>query len=244
MPVLNVSLQGRFGNATLQWLFCRGIAERYGYDLTCDAWIGERVFDLPKNRYSGPDLPRLNENTLERVMQDGKLDVEFRGYAQQENCVTYTRKKARDWLKFSRFILERHSPWGMGVILAHRRVGDYFGYGYPIIGEEAYRRACDEWALDVRQLRFVTEEKPMGNVMMPDDLLFITDFYYMTTCSVLLRANSSFSFVAGLLNPNIVLSPRIDGLQGGIEHDNVRFEVGNHCRLSDFDFCSDLIVAP
>ena len=93
-------------------------------------------------------------------------------------------------------------------------------------------------------MSFVTEESPHRVDGIPEDLSFLPDFYRLVNASVLLRANSTFSFLAGLLNTGIVLSPRIDGLVGGKEHDDVNFEVGNHCRLADLSFCSDLFVAP
>ncbi len=126
--------------------------------------------------------------------------------------------------------------------MAHIRRGDFTGYGYPVVSEEAFDSACRYYFGCIEGLSFVSEEHPSKCDGIPDDLSFLPDFYRLMRAPTLMRANSSFSFVAGLLGNGIVLSPRIDGLTGGVEHDNVKFEAGNHCRLSHHDFCTDLFV--
>lgn len=248
MPILNVSLQGRFGNACMQVLFARGLAERFGYELRCDEWIGEKVFYIVSPRYNGPALQRHNELSICGWMEAGN-DIEFRGYAQMQECMTYTRRQAREWLRFRpeiqaalNRILAHHAP-RPDHIVAHRREGDYIGCGYPVISRKSYTDAALHY-FGTDKVSFVEEENPLPHPCLPDDLSFLPDFYRLVQAPTLLRGNSSFSFVAGLLNRGVVLSPRINGLRGGEIHDNVQFEAGNHCKLSDHDFCSDLHVKP
>ena len=251
MPILNCSLQGRFGNQAMQVLFARALAEGYGYEFHCDEWVGDRIFEQVVPRYVGKELPRYNENSLALPMNRGE-DCEFRGYGQKA-CganMPYTKTQAQKWFRIRpsieqhlRRILVNRTPIIQDSIVAHHRAGDYFGYGYPVVSREAYRMAAREY-FGTMHVVFVAEENPIDHEPLHSDLSFLPDFYRLMKAPTLMRANSSFSFVAGLLGDSIVLSPRIDGRQGGIEHDDVKFEPGNHCRLSDFDFCSDLHVSP
>ncbi len=239
-------------NQAMQILFARAFAVGCGYEFRCDEWIGERIFEDVIPRYSGKELPRYNEDSLALAMQRGE-DCEFRGYGQKVlfRNTPYTKTLAQKWLTFRpeieqvlRRILANRTPIIQDSIVAHQRAGDYFGYGYPVISREAYRRAALEYFGSTAHVVFVAEEHPLDHEPLHNDLSFLPDFYRLMKAPTLMRANSSFSFVAGLLGNGVVLSPRIDGLQGGIEHDNVKFEPGNHCRLSDYDFCSDLHVSP
>jgi hypothetical protein len=265
MSTLVCSLQGRFGNQCMQWLFAYAFAQKNGMVFLCDEWIGERVFALPeyKRPWAGAATQRVNEKEIYRALLDfnhpdykcvmaknPKPDLEFRGYAQHQDCMIYTKREAMSWLRFRpeiegacRPMLAAHMP-----IVAHYRKGDYIGYGYPVMSSFAYINACLDYGLDPNRLWILSEEffatdKASWPESMPTDLWFVVDFYRMVNARTLLRANSSFSWLAGLLSNGIVLSPRIDGLAGGIEHTAVKFEVGNHCKLSDHDFCTDLHVA-
>jgi hypothetical protein len=253
MPVINVTLQGRFGNTVMQWLFCRAVSERYGYDLNCEEWIGERVFDIAIPRYTGPTLLRLNETELLSQVKGElapKSDIEFRGYAQMQESMVYTKRQAQSWLKIRPEHLaaldrlrQHHFP--KDTIVAHHRKGDFISYSYPVVSRLSCRQQAHRYfGFGSRDITYVSEEFPLTATGLPDGLEFLPDFYRLMMAPTLMRANSTFSFVAGLLGNGLVLSPRIDGLVGGVEHDNVQFEAGNHCRLANLDFCSDLHVVP
>lgn len=249
MPILNCTLQGRFGNQAMIYLYARAMAERTGCDFRCDDWIGNRIFDLDTPVYDGPPLRRANERELNQwslLQRSDRHDIEFRGYAQMQSCMIYTKTQAREWLSHKlnerwRSLLSVVMPGSR--IVAHLRHGDFKGYGYPMLSSNAFETAARYYCFDPEKLYYCREESPAWADLVPGELSFIPDFLAMLTAPVLLRANSSFSWVAGLLSDGIVLSPRIDGLQGGIEHDEVRFEVGNHCKLSDNSFCTDLHVS-
>lgn len=260
MPVLNVTLQGRFGNQCLIWLFCRALAERYRADLCCDSWVGSEVFDLGGvTTYDGPPLPRFNELEIDNHLARG-ISVEFRGYAQtlkevtcgqaqMRECMLYTKREAQSWMKINPRLLPilgelLDRQCRNDTVVAHHRKGDYPGYGYPVVSQLSYIQAARRYFGPGVKIDFVSEEYPMRSGLLPEHLSFMADFYRLMKAPTLMRANSTFSFLAGLLGNGLVLSPRIDGLAGAVEHDEVPFEAGNHCRLADFDFCSDLHVAP
>lgn len=253
MPVLHATLQGRTGNQCLQWLFAKAMAERTGAEFRCDDWIGNRVFEISAPIHTGAALKRVNEHGLIQwslLPKDLQPDIEFRGYAQLQECMIYTKQQAQGWLRIRPELLAelariREHHFRNDTIVAHHRKGDFIGYSYPVVSRLSYRQQAHRYfGFGSRDIQYVCEEDPLPAMGLPDGLGFLPDFYRLMTAPTLMRANSTFSFLAGLLNNGVVLSPRIDGLIGGIEHDNVKFEAGNHCRLANLSFCSDLHVAP
>lgn len=252
MSVIVASLQGRFGNQCMQYLFCRALAERYGLDLRIQPWIGEKIFDL--GCYARPDgslnAVRVNEHKLLDLFHDDDLtrptaNYEFRGYAQMQKCMIYTKRQAQRWLTIRPEhlpalirILLRYAPT---CVVAHRRAGDYFGYGYPVVSIESYLDACKLYGLVPPTI--ISEEATSSHEGLPDDITFLADFYRMMMAPVLLRGNSSFSWLASLLGNGLTLSPVVDGLAGGREH-LCLFVSGNHPRFANLDFVEDLYVNP
>ncbi len=254
MSILSLSMQGRFGNTCMQFLFAYAFAEKHGMEFQCPKWIGERIFDLPKYaRPSRTDFRRVNEFTIFDPCLDTSKpyydDREFRGYAQMRGCMIYTKTEAQAWLKIKPEIAELcqanigDAP-ATHPTVAHIRRGDYFGYGYPVLTLESYRVACDEFGLSWPDVQVLTEEHPTPHDGLPDDLGFMPDFYRMVTAKTLLRGNSSFSWLAALLGDGLVLAPVVDGLEGGREH-YCRFVAGNHPKFAPhLDFVTNLHVAP
>lgn len=235
MPVITANLLGRFGNQCMGYLFARGYATKHGFDFQCEPWIGQRIFQLEDAPITAKDLPRRSELDL----VDGEGDVNIYGYAQSQNALTYTRQQAREWFKFRPEIDEKLKPYRDCTFetLAHRRVGDYIGYGYPVVSKKSYLDAYREF--DLFPPDFVTEEDPLTDENFTGELSFLPDFYTLVRAKVIMRANSTFSWIAGVLNEGRVFSPIIDGLEGGREHD-VKFVEGNWPRLSNHSFCTDL----
>ncbi len=239
----------------MQWLFSYAFAQKHGLEFQCDEWVGERIFSLPeyKRPWDGAARLRRNEIELFRLFRNG-VDVEFRGYAQSQQCVDlYTKRQAQAWLKLRPEIETACANAVLadcaGVedrIVCHRRVGDYSGYGYPIVSHLSYKRACERFGLEWTSphLSILTEEDPTPHTgFLPDDLGFMADFYRMMVAPTLLRGNSSFSWLAALLGDGLVLSPIVEGLAGGKEHD-CAFVAGNWPRFANLDFVTDLHVAP
>lgn len=180
---------------------------------------------------------RVGKCHLDRVFElpphetvEGNL--EFMGYFQDQDSLLYTRSQVREWFLFKkRFEVQAHRT------VAHVRRGDYLGAGYPVVTEKAFAAAAGD-----PELHFVGNENAGG----PDHTLsFLPDFFTLMEARTLYRSNSSFSWWAHVLGENErVFSPRIDGFTGGEEYDEVPFEEGNHCRLSDLPMCTDLHLSP
>ncbi len=222
----------------MAYLFARAHAERVGAELQIDPWIGEKVFDVPVNRVTeaSRNLPRRSSIDI----RPDETDVDIRCYAQCQEAMIYTKSQARSWLKFklsSSEIFNDPEAAQMAKRIphtgaAHRRVGDYLGAGYPVVSEKSIFNAVDKFRLFECPFVLLTEEKPVPRGNLSADIQFLPDFYWMCHAPFLLRGNSSFSWTAGLLNPNRVFSPVIAHLAGGREHD-VDFIEGNYSPLSD-----------
>ena len=261
--IISLSMMGRFGNQVMSYLFARAHANRVGAVLYCEPWLGDEVFTLPQENYQnrkwdGNRLPRRDCQTL--GAED--VNVEIRCYAQSQEAMIYTKAEAREWLTL-RYNLGQvfNVPEAMGAyasdyLVGHVRRGDYAGYGYPLVSINSYSEAVsklglwmgDDWLAEGAKgkpkiLRLLTEEAPTPHGDLPPHLSFLPDFYRLAGAPVLLRANSTFSWVAGLLNANRVLSPIVDGLMGGVEHE-CRFVEGNWPKFTNRDGITDLHVKP
>lgn len=214
-----------------QYAFARGYAEKHGFRLETDPWIGQEIFEIEDPGIS-QDFPRMSETEI----PDGKGDVSFLSYAQNQMCADfYTKSAVKTWFrlrpKWTYLIPPKHpNP------VAHYRGGDYFHAGYPIVGKNSYRHAVKKRGFKTSEIIFCEERDGLECVL--------EDFLYMRDAGVLFRANSSFSWWAAALGDGVVYSPRIDGLECSKEHDEVPFELGNHCRTADLDFITDIHLKP
>lgn len=240
MSVIALSHLGRWGNQLFGYCYARAFAEKHGLTLQTDPWIGQKIFQLN----DPPIDPSLTERRDENTIRDGDKDFIYRSYSQQQKCMIYTRSQIRDWFRLRPEILEKlHGVFFKcrnDVVVGHRRVGDYMGYGYPVVSEKSYYDACDKLGWPRESFTMVTEENPMMDEQFIGDLAFLPDFVRLMMSPVLLRGNSSFSWWAGALQVSgAVYSPVIEGLRGGEEHDAV-FVQGNWPRFANLDFTTDL----
>ena len=246
----------KFGNATMSWLHAYAHAQRVGAEFVCDPWIGEKVFNLPA--YGRPTkaceaFPERSELNL----RDDETNVRITAYAQSELATRlYTKEQAQEWLKPKHDASDLLKYFHLGPhqrVAAHIRRGDYIGYGYPMVSLSSYDHAITKHRLnshlkghtgyDFEKFLLVSDLCPqIANGWINDigDIQFIVDFTILRTSSVLLRANSSFSWVAGLLGTGRVFSPVITpDMVGGREHD-CEFVEGNWPRLSCLAGCGDM----
>lgn len=220
MTTLNAHLIGRFGNQMFQYAYARALAERLGPDveLRTNSWPGQNIFEGVSGWGEWP------------MTTDGIRLID--GYRQCQRDLIYTRADAKRWFKL-RYDL---SEWPRSMMpLAHRRVGDFAASGHVVVSEKSYLDQAGKmgWI----GLQFVSEETPWPDASLPYP--WLADFLRLMHAPILLRGNSSFSWWAAALGNGVVWSPRIDGLEGGKEHDCV-FERGNHCKMFDADGFTDL----
>jgi hypothetical protein len=223
---LNLKMMGRFGNMAMQYLAARSLAELCGLELRVPRWPGERIFQIKPT--SEPDY-------------SGEY---VGGYFQNQESAIYTTSNVRAWFRFQPWVEQAfgHLKPKPEQIVAHFRAGDFSGYGYPVVSLQSYYNACEKFNMDSDAMCFVSDEFPSVVEGVEPDLQFVADFYIMCRAATLLRANSTFSWLAGVLNIGRVFSPRIDGLRGGEQ--DAEFEGGNHCRLANLEGFTDIHLKP
>jgi hypothetical protein len=221
MRTLSVPLMGRFGNQLFCYAFARAYALKHGYELCIGEWIGDKIFEIPKSRpVKNPDL-RFNEH-----------------YHQDSDSLIYTRAQVRDWLKIKPHLLMLMDSFAPDDIVAHRRVGDYAGTGFPVVSRQSYIKAAEKFGYDPEKIVWITEENPTHHPAFKD-YPFVPDFVRMMRARVLFRGNSTFSQWASWLGTAKTYSPVIDGLPGGQEVD-CDFVEGNQPRCVNLSFVDNL----
>lgn len=241
MKTVALHMMGGFGNQLFQYAFARGYCERHGYRLETPAWVGQQIFEGIEDPPISMELPRLAETDIDY----GAGDISLFGYFQSQKCADYYSKtKVREWFQLRSEI--RKSIWvhHSEHVAAHYRCGDYLGAGYPVVSMKSISLAAmGKFATD-KKIHFVSIEYPGESPILPPNMKCLHDFYVLATERILFRANSSFSWWASEIGGCKTYSPRIDGLVGGFEYDDVQFEEGNHCRLADLDFITDIHLKP
>jgi hypothetical protein len=248
-PHFNLYLLGHLlGNTLFQYMFARGYCERFGFELHTDPWIGEKIFQNVSHPRPERELPRRAESTLN--MKVGEGEVSYYSYSQCQNCAEfYSMRKVREWLQFRPEVTEALATFVPedGRVVAHVRRGDFAGYGYPLVSKASYIIQARRLGAKLEDVVFVSDEHPMLHHSFDGVLAGVPDFYRLANASILLRANSTFSFWAGVIaeadHRAMVFSPVVASLLGGVEHD-VPFVEGNHARLSAFDFVTSITIPP
>lgn len=233
MSVINRKFLGRFGNQLFQYAFARAYAEKYGFELHTDPWVGEEIFQIEHPRIED-ELPKVPDSLLEF----GEANIEIEGYSQLSRCMIFTEADARKWFQFKPEVLEALQKHTVPVNCSHYRCGDYVAAPYPIISKKAFASAWEQFGYE--PMDFVEEHS--GNVIagLPE---FLPDFYRLMVAPAMFRSNSTYSWWAGVLNTGgSVFSPVIKGLAYSIEHDNVPFVRGNYERICDLHMVEELCL--
>lgn len=222
MKPIGAHLIGRFGNQCFQYCYARKLAEQQGRELHTNAWAGQKIF-------------QLNDAPL-----DGSEEMLPDHYRQDQDSLIYTREDARRWFAWREEVAEKMTTIPSMSVVGHRRRGDFPSLGYPVVGLSALISAIVAHGFGEHIPTWVSEETPHEHEGFTGELSFVTDFRLMCNAKYLFRSNSSFSWWAATLGNGRVFSPIIDGLQGGIEHDDVPFVEGNHPKLADLPGITDL----
>lgn len=234
MPTIGVKLIGRFGNKLFQYAFGRAYAEAMGCTLETDPWIGQRLFGL-----SDPSISAERTVVGEEIVQTMAVDVNIECYAQSQQCADlYSRDMVRKWFTFVPEIADK-LPKEIPEVAIHLRRGDYWDAGYPIVGIESYLIAMRQFGYQAKNVTICSEENPSLS-SLPQDIDYLSDFALLMNAKVHFRSNSSFSWWAATLGHGLVFSPVIDGLVSGVSHNRVPFVSGNHPRLADIGFITDI----
>jgi len=221
-----LGIQGRFANQLLQYAFVRLYSEQYQLDLEVPDWLGRDLFDLD-DPLPGPALRPVSETEIDlaAILRDGKtplVDVDIRGHfcgssawaaRQQELFRSLFRPGAKAAAEVNP-ALARLPAAGTRIAI-HLRWGDLAFGPYRITPVEWYLnwldsviRTLDRWTL------YIATDDPRSaapfarfNPIMASDLgplvrgaEFLTDFYVLSQADIMAISNSTFSFVASMLN--------------------------------------------
>lgn len=217
---VQVAFTGYFGNNLYQYAAVRKYAQIIGAKFESPEWVGRDLFGLTDPNYSST-LPEVSDQYL----QWGRTDICLSGYFQTPQWVgLLSRAELRRW-----FILR--SKFFVPVLptkaytAAHLRQGDYIGNPvYANVPERSYDRACVEHSLGPIDV-WARQNSPRVASGVPD---FLPDFLVLMRASILLRANSTFSWWAGVLGDADIYAPLVTDHTGEYDADFVR---GNWPRL-------------
>lgn len=223
MKTVRLTTLGRHGNQMFRAAFAMALCEQNGYELHMEESPLNRIFTL---------------DGYVPIRPTGTEDIVIDGYHQYHASLIYSRTDCRRWFKLRPEIMAKLENWDETNPVAHVRRGDYLDAGYPVITETAAISAAVKAGYPVVGL--VSDDYPDVHAQFTGDLFMLPDFYRMMTAPVLFRGNSSFSWWAATLGHGKVFSPIITGLAGGVEHDEVPYVLGNHPRLCELDFVTDL----
>jgi hypothetical protein len=154
------------------------------------------------------------------------------------HVMNFTKTQLRQWFKFKpKYAFQ--SPFNK---VFHRRYWNpnvsnmqaiWFSHEvFPCanISLESYTSAAQDFGYDPAEFETVHETHPHTKAGIPKQLQFAIDFQICQQAGVLLRANSSFSYLAGALGYGEVFSPMMEGVHGAWDKTPqlCRFERGNH----------------
>lgn len=228
--IVQIKLLGGFGNQLHQYAAARKYAELVGARLEVppdSRWIPS-AFGISDPVWSRA-LPEVNDGAAGHgpTLEWGQVNVRLGGYFQTQEWVGHlSRRELQRWFVVRPELVAQAALRSDGYVAAHLRRGDYVDHPlYCTISERSYARAAE--ALGRRIDVWATQEHPRAG---PRGLEFLTDWLHLLHASVLLRANSTFSWWAAALSDGDVYAPVVEDRVG--EHD-VDFVCGNWPRCAD-----------
>lgn len=244
MSTINLQLHDRFGNQCLQYLYARGYANRNGAVLHTSPWIGQTIFEIEDPPIE-TELPQRYD--MDRATWDGQTDIELTGWGLHQMTITYTRTEAKSWLRFRPEVARLLDQVWIPRLASHIRHNDFLTMDrYIAISEHSYIKAWQEFEPEYEDMQTISENDPTLIAELTDmGAGFLPDFVTLMRAHVLIRANSTFSYMAAILGDNYkVYAPNLNGIEpvAGVLQD-VPFVLGNWPAISCVhDNCSDLYL--
>lgn len=230
VTVSNLGTRGRYGNHIFQYMFLRTYAKDRGYVAETPDWIGRYLFGADDPLLSDPSLYRevkqdgltLADCHIVNATEDMPF-ADFNGFFQYRTNYYEPHKdfirtlfrpsdEVREALAGAKQAFDALQGPVAGV---HIRRGDY-GYGHFFLApEEWYLDWLEEYGKGEPVTVFLASDEPdrvrgafgKHRVVTCADLgaelpkvPHYPDFHFLSQCDALATSNSSFSFVAAMLN--------------------------------------------
>jgi len=217
---------GRWGNQLFQYAFVKKYALTVGAQLEIPPWLGEDLFGMEERRISRP----LVRTAMDEIPW-GRTDVDLFGYFQTQECLDLlSRRELRRWFTLRGgfpHLFAKRSPF---YVACHLRRSDYqthYSDRYCVVARESYVQQLTKLGIDDSDVIWVSADGGGGTngFLRRYGVQFLEDFYTLVNADVLLRANSTFSWWAGVLGNGTVWSPVVEDLTG---EQTVEFAEGNH----------------
>lgn len=226
---IQIKFLGGFGNCLFQYACARKYAQMHDAVLETGDWAGRRIFGLQDSDWSR-DLPDRNDggcNLVRDPLVWGEVNVRLNGYFQFQPWLDIlSRAELKRWFqldsKWKPFL-----PEISNYLALHLRRGDSVNHPlYCVVSVSAYLEALAQYQLPADNLIWIQQEKPIS---IPEfehaGLSFLADFICLMQASIILRANSTFSWWAATLSDADIYSPVVEALTG---EQVVPFVPGNH----------------
>ena len=234
---------GRFANQVFQYLFLRICADQRGAGVQTPAWVGQRLFGISDPAIASGDGAVMREDQIADPGQFLNSDRWIGGSVDFVGWFQFHTRHYRPHREFIRRLLAMKADLrptfagifgqlrkqGRPIVAVHLRRGDY--------GEAQFFRAPARWYAEWlgsaaaglgNPIVYLCSETPAplaahfqgfqvfhaGMVQdFPAALAFALDFYMMTRSDALAISNSSFSFLAAMLNEkaHTFVRPTLEG---------------------------------
>lgn len=207
-----IGQRGRFGNSVLQYLITRAYAEKYNceYRIPSD-WIGRKIFYINDCFVNSKESFQVVD---EGNLIFGQVNVDLYGFFQtREFYRLLSIAKCKEWLKIKESWLSKFPKIKKFYIACHLRRGDMSEYHwcYPTFKSESYINGVRNYGFDINDIVWVDEDNPsIDEECNKNEIPFLPSFMLMYHADVIFRANSTFSFIAGLLGNGNMYSPIYD----------------------------------
>lgn len=222
--MITVELKGRLGNHLFQYVICRIVAEKNGYEYSIPdgvpfgdksisgGWLGKKLFSCSmggeyKNQ---PNVFKEKDNSFTMGVFNVVDNTHIDGWWQSEKYFYGWEEKIKEWYKMDDIDIDDN------ICVIHLRAQDGYLVGNHLLPVDYFissKEKVKEMNGNVEFL-IVTDNIEMGNKYFPDDRVVSndmkTDFGLIKSAKYKIISNSSFSWWAawlGLTDSELVIAP-------------------------------------